>query len=310
MTRRAPANRGGVYSASNRDHAFIPAVDVRSLAINTGARQEMGVSRLRSPQPHAGNTTPHVCEDAFMLSVQLRDYHGDIYLNGRHLGFRGQAVGEIMFYDYREDWRAELKAAFDCVNFHIPRDALNAAIEDERAVTLQGLNYRPGVPHEDRVVTSLVRALLPSLEHAGDSNQLFVDHVGLAIGAHVARNYGDLAALRRQAKGQLAAWQERRVKELIEDRLSESVTLAVLADECGLSVSHFARAFRVTTGMAPYQWLLQRRVERAREMLLNGTFSVAEIATACGFSDQSHLSRNFSRVFGDPPASWRRRNGV
>jgi AraC-like DNA-binding protein len=75
---------------------------------------------------------------------------------------------------------------------------------------------------------------------------------------------------------------------------------------CGLSVGHFARAFRQSTGLAPHAWLLRTRVERAKIMLRRPGASLALIAQACGFADQSHFTRVFSRQVGVSPAAWRR----
>ena len=72
-------------------------------------------------------------------------------------------------------------------------------------------------------------------------------------------------------------------------------------------MSHFERAFRQTTGMPPHQWLTKHRVERAKALLSLGSLELAEIAEACGFADQSHFTRVFSRCEGVTPGRWRRR---
>lgn len=294
----------------NREHSFIPSLESHSIKIHGSASQVLGVTRLKSSVANSGHTAPHLLEDAFLLGIQLRNYAGDLYLQGRKLAFTRQAIGEIMFYDYREEWQAELLSPFDCVNFHIPLSLLDASLEDERRTKVPGLRYKPGIPTADPVVPGLVQALLPILGPNAKLNQLFIDHVGLALTAHLTRTYGDLVALRPQSTGALAPWQERRAKDYIEHKIGVGIALPVLAAECGLSTSHFARAFRISTGVAPYQWLLQRRIERARQLLLGTSQSIAEIAAACGFADQSHLSKVFVRENGEPPAAWRRRNTV
>lgn len=108
------------------------------------------------------------------------------------------------------------------------------------------------------------------------------------------------------ARGGLAPWQERRAKELMSTHLARQIPLALVAGECRLSVSHFARSFKQCTGKPPHRWLLENRVERAKELLLDPEVSLAEVALDCGFSDQSHFTRVFSRTVGTSPGTWRR----
>ncbi len=104
--------------------------------------------------------------------------------------------------------------------------------------------------------------------------------------------------------GGLTPWQLRRTRDEIDAQLDREVSLAQLAGHCGLSTSHFARAFARSTGIPPHRWLMQRRVDRAKELMLTGA-ALAEIALMCGFSDQSHLTRVFSQMVGLTPGRWR-----
>jgi AraC family transcriptional regulator len=79
-----------------------------------------------------------------------------------------------------------------------------------------------------------------------------------------------------------------------------------VARECRLSVSQFSRAFRRTMGVAPHKWLLTRRVEVAKDRLRDNLLSLPDVALACGFADQSHLTRVFTRIVGLSPGAWRR----
>src|SRR6201999_1399901 len=102
-------------------------------------------------------------------------------------------------------------------------------------------------------------------------------------------------------RGGLTSWQERRCRELVTARIATQISLEDLANECRLSVSYFTRAFKQTFGESPHRWLLQQRVKVAKGMLAEAENSIAEIAIACGFVDQSHLTRVFSRIIGAPP---------
>ncbi len=140
----------------------------------------------------------------------------------------------------------------------------------------------------------------------GQVSRLFVDHVTLAVAAHVAQTYGGMKMAMASVRGGLAAWQERRVKECIDANLDGDISVMLLANACGLSCKHFSRAFRHSNGVSPHQWLIQRRVEKAKQLLRNSAVALADIALACGFSDQSHFTRVFTRWNGVSPGQWRR----
>ena len=108
-----------------------------------------------------------------------------------------------------------------------------------------------------------------------------------------------------QAHGGLSAGAMRRVREYVEVHLGESIDLSMLAGVAGLSVHHFARQFKQSAGVTPHVYLTQKRVERAQEMLVQTDLSLAEIAFAVGFFDQSHLARHFRHMLGTTPREFR-----
>jgi transcriptional regulator GlxA family with amidase domain len=109
----------------------------------------------------------------------------------------------------------------------------------------------------------------------------------------------------RQSRGGLPPGAMRRVREHVETHLSESVELAELAAIAGMSVFHFARQFKQSAGITPHHYLVEKRVERAREMLARTDLSLSEIAIVTGFSDQSHFARHFRQMLGLTPGQFR-----
>ena len=134
--------------------------------------------------------------------------------------------------------------------------------------------------------------------------QVFVD--GLIRTTLIRLAQMGLPASARSVLGGLAPWQFRRAEVLLLDEVRAERSLAEVAESCGLSAGHFARAFRATTGLPPHRWLVRRRVERAQELLEVSNLSLSEIALTCGFFDQSHLTRVFRSVAGASPGAWRR----
>ena len=108
-----------------------------------------------------------------------------------------------------------------------------------------------------------------------------------------------------QAHGGLSAGTMRRVREYVDVHLNENIDLTMLSSVAGLSMHHFAREFKQSAGVTPHQYLTQKRVERAQEMLAQTDLSLSEIAYATGFSDQSHLARHFRHMLGTTPGAFR-----
>jgi AraC-like DNA-binding protein len=96
-----------------------------------------------------------------------------------------------------------------------------------------------------------------------------------------------------------------RVLQLMHDRLAEDVTLTELADESGLGVSAFGRAFRKSLGVPPYRYFLAARMRRAKELLARSDLPLAAIAGEAGYADQAHFTAAFTRETGVPPGKWR-----
>lgn len=108
------------------------------------------------------------------------------------------------------------------------------------------------------------------------------------------------------ARGGLAPWQMRRATELLRERLDGDVPLSELAAECKLSVSHFARSFKQAIGQTPHRWLVHRRVDAAKNLMMHSGMRLSEIAVGCGFADQTSFNRTFKKIAGITPGDWRR----
>jgi AraC family transcriptional regulator len=108
------------------------------------------------------------------------------------------------------------------------------------------------------------------------------------------------------ARGGLASWQLSRVMCLIDANLTRPIRIADLAASIRLSPSYFYQAFRRSTGMSPYTYIIHRRMARVQELLLSTSRPVSQIALECGLADQPHLTRQFRSIVGMSPVAWRR----
>jgi AraC family transcriptional regulator len=133
--------------------------------------------------------------------------------------------------------------------------------------------------------------------------RLYVESLGTALAVHVLRHYGVTALSLRQA---LSSWQRRRVLDYIEAHLDASLGLAELAEVAGLGTSHFKALFKHSLGAPVHQYVVRRRVERARDLLLAGDRPIAEVALEAGFAHQSHMAQWMQRLLGVTPSELRR----
>jgi AraC family transcriptional regulator len=267
---------------------------------------DMAVSETRCDAPTQELNGSFQREDAFLVTFTLRDFpNREYWEEGRLISVSDVRAGQTCIHDLKRDPVARLDKPYHVLFFYLPRGALDAIADDSDARRIGDLNHKP-VGIDDDTVASLGRVLLPALSHPDRANQLFVDHVLLGLGIHVAQTYGGMRPMSPPIRGGLAAWQEKRAKQILSAHLDGRVPLKEVARACGLSVSYFSRAFRRSAGVTPHNWLLTLRVEVAKQKLREGRLSLRDVALACGFADQSHLTQVFARFVGLSPGAWRR----
>jgi len=155
-------------------------------------------------------------------------------------------------------------------------------------------------PESVPVVQRLFDAMATDLATGSPAGPLVGDCLITALCACLFTPHAGAAPIRG-----MSGAARQRVLDRIEQDLHRPLALADLAAEAGLGVRQFCRAFRVSTGTSPYQYVLGQRIERARHLITAGT-PLAEVASQCGFADQSQLTRLFSRYLGLSPAAYRR----
>jgi AraC-like DNA-binding protein len=289
-----------VPDARHRRGVEAPAPDIQSLRCQhfllTRTRCETGFRDMQMP---ASET------EGFIVVIQLRALAVHELWLQNELVHRGRYPERgVCVFDLDDEPRFRCAGPFDSLQFYVKRAALDALADEHGDRRIDVLSWPHGTL--DETLSHLGSALLPALENPQPASRLFLDHMGKALIAHFACAYGGMRVDRRLSRGGLAPWQERRCKEIVEASIAGEISLEHLANECRLSERHFARAFRKSVGETPHRWILRRRVEVAKAMLAGSEKSIPDVAIACGFADQSHLTRVFSGIVGVPPGAWRR----
>jgi len=136
------------------------------------------------------------------------------------------------------------------------------------------------------------------------SGRLFLDSVEQALARALVVGYAVRDYSVRVYRGGLSPAKLRTIKELVQEKMEEDLSLEEMAGAVGLSAAHFSQVFRNTTGQTPHQCLLWYRVQRAKEMLLS-EMRVLDVAIACGFKTQQHFARVFRQICGASPKEYR-----
>ncbi len=168
------------------------------------------------------------------------------------------------------------------------------------------LNVTSALNIEQPLIREIMLSLADEIVVAGLFGHLYAETLARALTMEVLRAFGVAEPQARPGPGALAPWQLRRATTYMMDNLQADASLADLARLVGLSKSQFGRTFKASMGMTPHRWLLNARIRRAQELLLEGAFSIAEVATVTGFSAQSHFTRVFRRIVGMSPGAWQR----
>jgi len=195
-------------------------------------------------------------------------------------------------------------SAFDYLLIHVPRKGLDDIAVDLTVGPME--TCKLSVVEEDLVLAQLTKTILPYIGRPGWPDPLTLDHLNLILGAHLLQKYAGLGKPPTISIGGLGPWQKRRATELLRENLAGRIRVSEVAYECGLSVSHFARSFKATFGVTTHRWLVQRRIERSQELLIQTATSLADIADLAGFADQAAFTRTFHQIVGVSPGRWRR----
>jgi AraC family transcriptional regulator len=267
---------------------------------------ELAVTETRDDNPVPGLSGSLTAEDAFLVSLKLHDYPDcELWDRGKCVMKADVRAGATYLYDLKRDPRYVIDKPFHSLFFYLPRSALDGIAEESRAPRVGELACEVGIGHDDAVIRHIGASFLEGLRRPAETNQMFIDHMMLALTAHVAQAYGGLRS-NEMARGGLAPWQAKRACEKLESDLGGKFSLQRIAAEFDLSVSHFSRAFRISTGLPPHQWLLRQRVKAAKQLMGVRDLPLSEIAISAGFANQSHFTRVFSEVVGVSPGAWRR----
>ncbi len=158
----------------------------------------------------------------------------------------------------------------------------------------------------DPVIQQLALALKLEIQTGCMSGRLYGESLGTALAARLVQNYAVSKPSFEFKASSLPQSQLKRVIDYMKANLAQDLSILDLATLTGMSESHFSRSFKRSVGIAPYQYLMQQRVERAKQLLEKRTIAISTIALDCGFANQTHLTKVFRQMTGITPKAYQK----
>ena len=158
----------------------------------------------------------------------------------------------------------------------------------------------------DPLICQIGHALKADLEIDGVGSRFYADSMATALAAHLLRHYSTRNHHFQDHEDGLSKVKLKQAIEYINTHLSENLSLMAIAAELDMSQFYFCRLFKHSMGMTPHQYLIQQRIERAKQLLKQPKLTIASIAIKCGFANQSHLAKQFRQHTGLTPKQFRR----
>ncbi len=221
--------------------------------------------------------------------------------------FTGTSVhGDIDVIPSRTAARWEMHDDNDTALLLSLPQALLEAVAVESGMDAAGLEIRNRFQIRDRELETLGWAMKREMETGCPSGPIYMSGLTLALASRLVAWHSSAARMPKALNEGLSGLRLKQVLAFIEEQLAEDLSLEQIAAVAGVSASHVKTLFRKAMGVPVHQYVIQRRVERAKELLSKDSLSMAEIAAAAGFAHQSHMARHMRRVLGMPPLAMKR----
>ena len=259
--------------------------------------------RIHRARVHPGRLVEHINTlHEVNVAISGRLITDKFSATGRQMTTHG-STGNLCVTPAGQPLRAEWHKQLDNMGIFIDPDLMNrTAVENGLP---DGFEFREVYQHHDPLIQHLGLTLLDEADSEERVGRMFSDSLIQTLTLHLLTNYGTTKPTKQVAIGGLSGHKLRRVKEFVRGNLDGDLGLADIAAVANLSQFHFARSFRKSTGLTPQQFVMQQRIERAKELLAEEDLPIVEVSLRTGFKNQSHFTSLFRKFTRLTPKIWR-----
>jgi AraC family transcriptional regulator len=225
--------------------------------------------------------------------LQNKQYNSDDYAKGRIAIFPANRL-------YKLSWNKEVEFIHCYLEPEFITQLAHESINPDKIELLLELDKF------DVLIHQICLALKADIEVDGIGSRFYADSMATALSAHLIRHYATQKHSFREYEGGLPKQKLKQAFEFINEHLNdEKLSLTAIAEELDISHYYFCRLFKQSTGITPHQYLIQQRVERAKQMLRQPNLKITFIAQECGFANHSHFAKYFRQHTGVTPKQFR-----
>ncbi|MAN77160.1 MAG: AraC family transcriptional regulator [Rhizobiales bacterium] len=201
-------------------------------------------------------------------------------------------------------WRWD--SAIEAFHVYLPYNALAITAAEAFERDIKDIELKNVLAVQDTFLTDAALRLANEASATGLGGRLYVEALRCQISVHILRGYATVAMREHDRQDGMSQAQRKRIIEYIDENIARTIALAELAALVNLSVFRFSRRFQAEFNCPPYSYVLQRRLEYAKQQLCSKNLPIKAIAANSGFADQSHMTRLFKRTMNVTPAQYRR----
>lgn len=244
----------------------------------------------------------HSCQQHGIV-IHLKPEHNSLRLLGDLVEVENPQVGDIAIIPAGVNhWQRIETEAHEGLILTIEPQII-ARISHE-TIDPNHIELLPTFAQADLLIYSIALNIKANLD-SDCYDRLYTESLFNTLFLHLLRNYCTREFKPEIASGGLAPYKLKQVLDLIGNRWSEDITIEEMANHTDLSLSYFARQFKKSTGLTPHQYVTQERIKRVKQLLKDKRLSLAEVATDCGFTHQSHMGKLFKQLVGVTPKKYR-----